>query len=785
LKPGTIQPNPSARINSLRRKTLDAERYLSVEQALIITDSYRKNSGKSTAVKRALALADSLEKLEISIDPEELIVGNRSSGIRAGIVFPEAGIGWVKTELDTIAKRKQDPFNVKEADKDLFRKEIEPFWKGSTLEEKIRSLIGEELKTLEKVVKINQKDHAQGHIIPDVEKWLAFGPSGIINDLKRKHPGYPGNDFLQAAVITLEAAALFIRRYGLLARSMSHSCSQEYSQDLKKISEICIKLSQGEPETFYEALQSVWFLFVILHAESNASSFSPGRIDQYLLKFYRADIAAGKITPPEALELIDALYIKFNQIVYMRNESSARYFAGFPIGFNITLAGLNEEVEDASNELTWLFLQAQEHCRMPQPNITVRLNNKTPDSLLRECSRIIGLGTGMPQIVNDHSVIPSLVNAGIEENDAKNYGLVGCVELSTGGSYLGWSDAAMFNMVKVLELTLNDGKCMLSGEQLGLNTGYLPDYKDFNNLKDAFGRQISHFIERMVYACSIVEECHADILPSPFLSTLIKDCIDRGVDVTRGGAKYNFSGIQAIQAANVADSLAVLSELLFVNKVVSTCDFHKALVSDFEGYEVLRQQCINKVPKFGNDVEWVDRIGEEWIRFFNSELSGHRNYRGGRFTVGLYTVSAHVPMGAAVAATPDGRLAGTPLADGGLSPMSGRDKSGPTAVLKSVARIPSEIASNGTLLNMKFLPDSFSSETGIERFSNLLKAFLRLPLHHVQFNVLTGEELEKAKKEPSQYRNLTVRVAGYTAYFTDLATELQDEIIRRTTHSLE
>jgi formate C-acetyltransferase len=509
--------------------------------------------------------------------------------------------------------------------------------------------------------------------------------------------------------------------------------------------------------------------------ESNASSFSPGRMDQYLLQYYK------DTDPDTALELIDALFVKFNQIVYMRNAHSARYFAGFPIGFNVTLGGVDSEGNDATNELSYLFLKAQDHIRLPQPNLTARLHKGSPPEFLDECSRVIGLGTGMPQVVNDESIIPSLREAGISQEDAINYALVGCVELSTSGNYLGWSDSAMFNLVKALELAINDGVCMITGNRIGPATGKLENFSAYEDLEESFRRQIDFFTDKMLSACNVVEEFHRRHLPSPFLSSVMNNCLNTGTDITAGGAKYNYSGIQAIQGANIADSLAVLKKLVFQEPIIDKSELMEALRNNFEKKEPLRQFCINRCPKYGNDVEWVDELGAKWIKYFASGLKKARNYRGGPFHMGLYTVSAHVPMGQNVGATPDGRLARTPLADGGMSPMYGRDKNGPTAVLNSVARVPSHLASNGTLLNMKFLPSLFRNETDRSKFTSLLKTFITLPIHHIQFNVVTSEDLRSAKADPDSWKGLTIRVAGYTAYFTELAGDLQDEIILRTT----
>ncbi|MGE5421421.1 MAG: glycyl radical protein [Chloroflexota bacterium] len=775
------------RIRSLREKTLTAPRYMSVEQAGIITRIYRENEDAPVIMKRALSLAVSLRDIRISIDPEEIIVGNRTPGIRAGVVFPEAGISWLLSEIDTLSSRPQDPFNVREEDKSFFLQEIVPYWQGKTLEDDILKSYGHEIKSIEKVVKINQKDHAQGHICPNVSDWLKLGPSGLIQKAEQEIQKASGEEklFNESVVIALEGARGFIERYAALADRMSVSVKDKLAgENLKQISEVCKAIAKRPPGSFREAVQSVWFLFVILQMESNASSFSPGRMDQYLLQYYEADLRSG-IEKESLQEILDALFIKFNQIVYMRNSNSARYFAGFPTGFNVTIGGLTDNLNDGTNDLSYMFLKAQEHVRMPQPNLTARFNNFTPDSFIDECSRIIGMGTGMPQIANDNSIIPSLEYSAIKKEDCYNYALVGCVEISPQGNYLGWSDAAMFNIVKVLELTLNEGRCLITGEQIGLKTEGLSSFENFDDLEIAMLDQMDHFVTRMIKACEIVEKCHQEHLPSPFLSSVVHDCLDKGKDVTAGGALYNDSGIQAIQVANVADCLAAVKKLVFEDKICTGKELLNALRSNFEDNEVLRQRCINGVPKYGNDVEWVDELGAKWVRIFADSLAEHENYRGGMYKTGLYTVSAHVPMGQNVGATPDGRLSCTPLADGGLSPMYGRDKAGPTAVLNSVARIPSLLAPNGTLLNMKFLPSMFSEEKERKKFSSFLKGFIRFPIHHIQFNVVTADELLRAKNDPQNYRGLTIRVAGYTAYFTELAPDLQDEIIKRTTQEGE
>lgn len=776
---------PTERIKGLKERMLDEARYLSIEQALIVTDVYEAHEGESATRKRALSLAESMRHMAIQIDPDELIVGNRTTGVRAGVVFPEAGISWIDRELDTMATRPQDKFNVRAEDAAAFRERILPYWQGRTLEDLLRKEQGPLLDAIARVVKINQKDHAQGHICPDTATWIRLGPAGIREEaashLAAAAPEQ--REFYESVVLVLDAASEFMVRYADLATAMaSDAASPAQADNLREIGRICSKLSVRGADTFREAVQALWFLFLLLHLESNASSFSPGRADQYLYPYYQADIESGRLDRAGVLEVIEALWLKFNQIVYLRNSHSASFFAGFPIGFNVAFGGRDEAGRDESNELSYLFLEAQGHILLPQPNLSARLHERTPDALLDECTRVVGLGSGMPQVFNDESIIPALEAQGISPTDAANYAIVGCVELSTHGNNLGWSDAAMFNLVKALELAMNDGRCLLTGAQLGPRTGCLTDFATFEELEAAFAAQIDYFFEKMITACEAVEELHQRLLPTALLSSVINDCLDRGIDVTRGGARYNLSGIQIIQVANVADSLAALKQLVFDEGRVDKARLVAALRDDYAHDEELRQVLLNKAPKYGNDVAWVDELGNKWVHYFAAKFEGRRNYRGGRYHTGLYTVSAHVPMGANVGATPDGRKAMQPLADGGMSAVYGRDRRGPTALLQSVARVDSYLGSNGTLLNMKFLPRLFKSPDGAKAFSSMLRGFVRLGINHVQFNVVTREDLIAAQKEPDKYRNLTIRVAGYTAYFTELAEDLQNEIIARTSY---
>ena len=774
----------SQRIQILKDKMLSAPRYASIEQARIITRVYQENEHLSIPKKRALSLKAAMEELEIGFEKEELIVGNRTKGVRYGVVFPESGCSWVNNEFETLPTRPQDQFHVKEEDIQEFREKIYPYWKGKSMEDVIKHHGGQEIQSIAKVVKINQKDHAQGHICPDSALWLKMGPLGIMNQAQEKLKTCEESqkEFYECVVLVMQGACTFMKRYHDMIMENIDEVEEPYQQSLRTVANNCLNLTKRPPETFHEAVQSLWFLFVLLHMESNASSFSPGRMDQYLYSYYQKDIESGKISMEDALDILECLWLKFNQIVYLRNQNSAKYFAGFPIGFNIAIGGEDENGNDTYNELSLLCLQCQYDLGLPQPNLSVRLNRNSSHELMQKAIEVVSKGSGMPQFFNDEAIVHALMELGIEKKDALNYAIVGCVELTTHGNNLGWSDAAMFNLNKALELTLNHGKCLLTHEQIGLDLGGLDTYQAFEDLEKAFQQQIDYFIDKMMQCEVIVEKAHQDCLPTAFLSSVIDDCLENGLDVTKGGAKYNLSGIQMIQIANLADSLAAMKQLVYDDQVIDAKELLAALQSDFKGYEIIQTMLLNKVPKYGNDVEWVDRLGAKWAEYFRSRMKDYTNYRGGPYHTGMYTVSAHVPMGENVGASPDGRNALTPLADGGMSPVYGRDLKGPTAVLKSVSRLNNSLTTNGGLLNMKFLPEFFETKNGMNKFENFLRAFVDLKVPHIQFNVVRREDLEDAQIRPQLHKSLTIRVAGYTAYFVELAHKLQDEIIERTTY---
>ena len=790
---------PTERVARIKARLLRDEREIDVERARYTTQSYRETEGEPMPIRRAKMLLHLVRHMNITIHPDELIVGNRSLLPRMGVIAPEGAVDWVDQELDILPTRPQDRFNIRPEQIKELREEIFPYWRGKTLEDTVAARIPDRVRAAVqgKVFSLNQTDHAQGHILPDVAGWLRLGVKGLREKVEaaRSRRGdrlaVPTDQqvFYDAALIALQAAQEFMMRYADLARRLAALAVDEARvRELERIATVCAWVSENPPRDFWEALQLAWFLFVLLQIESNASSFSPGRFDQYMLPFLEHDLESGRLTLSEAQALLEHMWLKFSEIVLLRSSASARYFAGFPIGFNIALGGQLADGSfdsaqgggDATNFLSYMCLRAQADVGLSQPNLSIRIHERSPHEFLMAAAFVISRGSGMPQVFNDEVVIPGQIKRGIVPEDALNYAVVGCVELSTPGKALGWSDAAMFNMARVLELTLFGGKEPQTGWQIGLETPRLDEISSFADLEAAYDRQLAHLVALMVQGCNVVDAIHAEVLPSPFLSLVIDDCIGRGLDVTAGGAYYNFSGVQGVQVANVADSLAAVRQAVFEEKWLAADKLLAALRANYEGEETLRQRLIHRVPKYGNDDDRVDSLAQKWADRYSELVARYRNVRGGVYQPGFYTVSAHVPMGKNVGATPDGRHAGDPLADGGLSPSAGRDRCGPTAVLRSVGKINLELASNGTLLNMKFLPSFFDGTRALEKFVTLLRGFCRLKIPHVQFNVVSADMLRQAQANPEAYRYLVVRVAGYSAYFTELDRELQDEIIRRT-----
>ena len=764
----------TARIERLKAAMFANPREISLERALLYTASHQQTEGEPTILRRAKATAYILDHVEISIRVDELIAGNRTVKPRAGIVSPEMDPYWLLKELEQFPTRPQDRFEIANEDKQIYREQLFPYWEKRSMKDFINEQITDEVKTAVKtqIFSINQTDKGQGHIIIDYPRLLENGLGQLVGEMRSLTSQHPGNAFYQAALLLLEASQRHILRYSALAQEMSFACSDALRrEELANIAEISRTIAVERPRGFYQACQLFWYMNIILQYESNASSLSLGRFDQYMLPFYQASLQQAE-DPQFLQELLESLWIKCNDIVLLRSTSSARYFAGFPTGYTILLGGLTETGRSAVNPLSFLCLDAYQNTQLPQPNLGVRVNELIDRPFLLKTAETIRIGTGIPQIFNDEVVVPAFLNRGVSLEDARDYSVVGCVELSIPGKTYGLHDIAMFNLLKVMEIVLleNEGNANLS----------------YDDLLEQIRHKICHYVKLMAQGSNICDIGHRDWAPVPLLSSFISDCLHNGKDITEGGARYNFSGVQGIGIANLSDSLHALKGIVFDQQRLSFDELITTLKANFatpEG-EQIRARLINRFEKYGNDIDVVDNISADLLRFYCKEVETYRNPRGGQFTPGSYTVSAHVPLGAVVGATPDGRYAGEQLADGGLSPMLGQDAQGPTAVLKSVSKLDNYLLSNGTLLNVKFTPSTLEGQSGLNKLADFLGAFTKLKLQHIQFNVVNAETLRAAQAKPQDYAGLVVRVAGYSAFFVELSKEIQDDIIRRTAHQL-
>ncbi|MBL1226423.1 formate C-acetyltransferase [Enterococcus sp. BWR-S5] len=760
------------RIQRMKDNLFKEERQISLERALLYTESHKQTAELPVILRRAKAVAHIMNHVEISIREGELLIGNRTVRPRSGILSPEMDPYWIMKEIDTIDSRPQDQFVFTEADKTVYREELFPYWKGNSMKDFITGQITDDINEAlkDEVFKLNQTDKGQGHIIMDFPAILSHGIQYYLDILDEKINEQPENDFFKAGHIVFSAMKNHFLRYSELAKQMAETEEETRAAELRIISDMCIKLSTEKPDSFYEALQLLWMVSIVGQYESNASSLSLGRMDQYMYPFYKKSIDEG-VSEAFLYEVLGDFYVKTNDVVLLRSESSAKCFAGFPTGYTVVLGGLNEYGHASVNPLSYLMLELYHEILLPQPNLSVRMNELIPRKFLLKTCETIRLGTGIPQLFNDEVCIPGFLSKGVSLDDARDYATVGCVEISIPGRTYGLHDIALFNLLRIMELSMYKlrDKADLTYEQL------MADIEE----------SISYYVELVAKGSDIVDLGHRHYAPTPFLSVLISDCLDNGQDVTEGGARYNFSGVQGIGEANLSDSLYVIKKLVFETKELTFSELVNAMAANYEGkYEPLQEHVIQDFDKYGNDNDEIDEIAAKLFRHYAKELEKYTNIRGGQFISGAYTVSAHIPLGEAVGATPDGRKAQEQLADGGLSPMVGRDRLGPTAVLKSVSKLDNYLTVNGSLLNLKFQPNTLKGSQGLNKFADFLMAYTKLKIQHVQFNVQSKETLLAAQKNPEKYAGLLVRVAGYSAFFVDLNKKIQDDIIARVEHEL-
>ncbi len=576
-----------------------------------------------------------------------------------------------------------------------------------------------------------------------------------------------------------DSVVAFSHRYAAKANQMAKiESNPERKAELAKIAENCLRVPEKPASTFYEALQSFWFLQLLPQIYDNGVSISPGRFDQYMYPYYSADITAGRLSKIQAQELIEALWVKFTEPIKIYRAADAAFHAGYPMGQNLCVGGIGPDGMDAANDLSYRCLEAHSHMLLMQPNFTARLHLTTPHEFLMKVCEAIKLGNGMPQITNDEVVIPALTGIGISLGEARDYVPIGCVETAPPNVW-GRLNGGYLNLAKIVELAMSNGVCRISGQQVGPKTGNPREFKGFEEIVTAFRKQIEYAIEKLVTWDNLIDRAHAEYMPTPFTSVMVGDCILNGRDVTEGGARYNYTAPYGVGIANAANSIFAVKKLVFDDKLLSMDELVEALEKDYDGREDLRQILINKVPKYGNDIHEVDLMAKLVADLFFDSMKGYETYRGGPFVGSFIPVASYVALGMSTGATPDGRKAGEPLADG-ISPTAGTDHSGPTAVFKSVCIIDHRRIPNGVIFNQKISPAVFSTADGMQKFAELIKTYVNLGGCHVQFNIVSADVLKDAQKKPEEHRGLVVRVAGYSAFFNEIHRDVQDSIIART-----
>ena len=796
---GTLTP----RMQRFRESLLESTPQVCVDRAVITTRVYKEYAAQPLALKRAIMLREVLAGMKIFIEPETLIAGNQASANRAAPIFPEYAMKWVIDELDEFDKRDGDRFTISEENKQILR-DMYPFWENNTLLDKGLAAMPPESRVYYDLGIIKAEGNitsGDAHCAVNYADMMRLG----LKDYKRRaeeklaaldltdwhniHKSY----FYRAVIITMDAVRDFALRYAdLAAATAAETADPARRAELNRMSDALRRVPYEPAADFYEAVQSLWLVHLVLQIESNGHSLSYGRMDQYLNPYYEADLAAGRITEAQACELMTNLWLKTFTINKIRSWSHTRFSAGSPLYQNVTVGGQTTDAKDAVNPMSYLILKSVAQTRLPQPNLTVRYHKGLDDRFMRECIEVVRLGFGMPAFNDDEIIIPSFIAKGVKPEDAYNYSAIGCVETAVPGKW-GYRCTGMsfLNFPKTLLIAMNDGVDPASGTKLCEATGHFRDMTSFDDVRAAWEK----VAREMARQCNIIDSCcdmvlereTADIL----CSALTDDCIERGLNMKEGGAVYDFISDLQVGIANLADSLAAIRKVVFDDGEITPAQLWDALAADFEGEENerIRRKLID-APKYGNDDDYVDLLIREAYDVYIDEMKKYPNTRfgrgpiGGTYYAGTSSISANVPQGAGTLATPDGRKAGEPLAEG-CSPSHAADKNGPTAVFKSVSKLPTEWITGGVLLNQKMTPAILASEENRAKLIYLIRTFFnRLHGYHVQFNVVSTETLRDAQLHPEKHRDLIVRVAGYSAFFNVLSRQTQDDIIARTSQTL-
>lgn len=782
----------SARVTKLREQSLQARPTLSVERAQLLTEFYRQDIGvKSAPVRRALAFKYLLEHKAICINEGELIVGEKGRSPKATPTYPELCCHSLQ-DLEILNSREKVSFAVDSDARRVYQESIIPFWTGKS----IRDLIFQEMTPEWKAAYDSgiftefMEQRSPGHAVLD-DKIYRRGFSGFKEDIQQNlrdldylndPHAYSKQEELKAMLICADALIQFAVRHAEKALELAErETNPQRKRELERIAEVCSHVPAHAPRDFWEALQTYWFIHLGVTIELNTwDSFSPGRLDQHLYPFYKKGLEDGTLTREEAKELLECFWIKFNNQpappkvgVTMEESSTYTDFS------QISLGGLREDGSDGVNELTYLILDVVEEMRLVQPSSSIILSKKSPDRFLKRAATIVRTGFGQPSMFNADVIVEELVRQGISVEDARNGGPSGCVEVAAFGKE-NYNLTGYFNLVKILEVTLNNGVDPRTGRRVGPETGDAAQFGSFDALFEAFKKQVNYFVGVKVRGNNVVERLYAQYMPTPFMSLLIDDCIQRGKDYHDGGARYNMTYIQGVGIGTLTDSLTAIKYHVFHQRDIAMPELLLALRENFDGRERLRQILLNKTPKYGNDDDYADDVMKACFAVYYDAIDGRKNTKDGTYHITLFPTTVHVYFGAVTGATPDGRRTRQPVSEG-ISPVQGADRRGPTAVIRSVAKMD-HVRTGGTLLNQKFTPRLLKDDEGLEGLTHLVRSYFNLDGHHVQFNVVDAATLRAAQENPEDYRGLIVRVAGYSDYFCDLGKTLQDEIIARTEH---
>ncbi len=781
------------RIQQLRNESLHAVNRISAERGRLVTEFYKSDLAwqVSTPVRRALVFEYIMKHKRLYIGSNELIIGERGPEPKATPTYPEVSVHSI-ADLEILHNRPKVSFKSSEKTREVFQNEIIPFWTNKTTRDKIMNVMSDDWKKAYKagIFTEFQEQRAPGHTVAG-NKMYKKGMLDIIADIDKTAQeldfvhdplAYDKNEELKAMRISAIAIIDYAKRNADALQIMGYSeMNSNRRAELAKMETVCRNVPANKPQTFHEALQHYWFIHVGIITELNPwDSFNPGRLDQHLLPFYQADLDAGRITEEQAKELLQAFWIKFNnhpsppKIGVTALESNT--YTDFAL---INLGGVKPDGSDAVNEMTYLILDVIEEMRLLQPSSMVQISKKNPDKFIKRTLQITKTGFGQPSMFNTDAIIQQLVMQGKNIADARNGGASGCVESGAFGVEAYWL-TGYFNLPKILEITLHNGTDPRTGEKVGIETGNPMKFQSYADLLEAFRKQENYFADIKLKGNNKIERVIANNIPVPFMSLIIDDCVANATDYNCGGARYNTSYVQGVGTGTLTDSLTAIKFHVFDKKTVSMQEFIKTMANNFEGYDFFRNELLNHTPKYGNDSEYADEQLTDIFEIFYNSVNGKPNTRKGVHRINLLPTTSHVYFGSVLGATADGRLAGVPISEG-ISPVQGADRQGPTAVIKSAAKID-HLRTGGTLLNQRFAPSFFNAE-GINQLTGLIRSYFRMDGHHIQFNVVDSDVLKDAQQNPENYTDLIVRVAGYSDYFNDLGLDLQNEIISRTEHA--